>query len=55
MPAPSALAQNVVDIKNCEESGLHCPKDGEESYKKYCCLDSDGQVALYSCCNPYLG
>ena len=54
-PLNAAFGQNVVDKKNCEERNIHCPKDGEPSYKTYCCLESNGGLALYSCCNPYFG
>ena len=50
-----ALAQTVVDSKKCEENSIHCPEDGEPSYKKYCCVENEGEEVLYSCCNPYLG
>ena len=51
----AVLAQTVVDDGKCTDKGFTCPKDGEPSYKKYCCVETNGGRSLYSCCNPYFG
>ncbi|CAI8033130.1 hypothetical protein GBAR_LOCUS18684 [Geodia barretti] len=53
--AGTVLAESVVDDSKCEDNGFQCPKDGEPSYKKYCCVETNGGLTLYSCCNPYFG
>ena len=55
VPFPPALSQSRVKDSKCEESGFTCPKDGQPSYKKYCCQDTSSGYLLYTCCNPYFG
>ena len=52
----TANSQIVVDNDRfCEKLSLGCGKPGGPSSGRYCCVEGDGSIPIYRCCNPYAG